>query len=98
MDALQPLGRILHYDRGVPAMIPAGEPSVRTSQLPWKLVGLNTFWLFMARLATQIQLILFTLLAARGLGVADFGQYSFIASTVVLGNVVTSFGTDTYII
>lgn len=79
-------------------MIPAGEPSARTSPLPWKLVGLNSFWLFMARLATQIQLILFTLLAARGLGVADFGQYSFIASTVVLGNVVTSFGTDTYII
>ncbi|MDD5370161.1 MAG: flippase [Anaerolineaceae bacterium] len=65
---------------------------------PWKRLGLNSAWLFAGRLATQIQLVIFTLLAARGLGVAGFGQYTFIVSAVALGNVLTSFGTDTLLI
>jgi O-antigen/teichoic acid export membrane protein len=64
----------------------------------WKRTAINSAWLFSGRLATQIQLVIFTLLAARGLGVAGFGQYTFIVSVVALGNVLTSFGTDTLLI
>jgi len=58
----------------------------------------NSFWLLLARLITQAQLILFTVLVARGLGVNGFGQYAFIAALIVLGNVATTFGTDTLLI
>jgi O-antigen/teichoic acid export membrane protein len=36
----------------------------------------NSFWLLLARLITQAQLILFTVLVARSLGVSGFGQYA----------------------
>lgn len=61
-------------------------------------VGFNSFWLFVTRLVLQMQLVLFTLLVARRLGAAGFGQYAFVASSVVLANVVTTFGTDTLLI
>jgi O-antigen/teichoic acid export membrane protein len=59
---------------------------------------LNSIWLLLARLITQAQLILFTVLVARGLGVEGFGQYAFVAALIFLGNVATTFGTDTLLI
>jgi O-antigen/teichoic acid export membrane protein len=52
----------------------------------------------LARLITLAQLILFTVLVARSLGVIGFGQYAFVAALIVLGNVATTFGTDTLLI
>lgn len=63
-----------------------------------KQVGVNSFWLVLTRLVTQAQLVIFTALIARRLGETGFGQYAFITSIVFLGNVFTTFGTDTYII
>ncbi|MDR3572767.1 MAG: flippase [Anaerolineaceae bacterium] len=63
-----------------------------------KQVSVNSFWLVLTRLITQAQLVVFTAVIARRLGEIGFGQYAFITSIVFLGNVVTTFGTDTYII
>ena len=41
---------------------------------------------------------LFTILLARGLGSAAFGEYAFMASVIVVGNVLTTFGTDMLLI
>jgi O-antigen/teichoic acid export membrane protein len=69
----------------------------RTSGL-LKRVGLNSAWLGLARLVAQLQLAVLTVLAARGLDVSAFGQYTLITSIVVVGNVLTTFGTDTLLI
>jgi O-antigen/teichoic acid export membrane protein len=61
-------------------------------------IRLNSIWLLLARLFTQVQLVVFTLLVARGLGVEGFGQYAFVAALIFLGNVATTFGTDTLLI
>ena len=41
---------------------------------------------------------LFTILLARSLGAGGFGGYAFMASIVVIGNVLTTFGTDMHLI
>ncbi len=61
-------------------------------------IRLNAIWLLLTRLITQAQLVLFTVLVARRLGVSGFGQYAFVAALIVLGNVATTFGTDTLLI
>ena len=61
-------------------------------------VRLNSMWLLLARLITQGALILSTVLIARTLGVSVFGQYAFVAALIALGNVATTFGTDTLLI
>lgn len=55
-------------------------------------------WLLFGRLATQLGLAICTILLARQLGNAAFGEYAFIASVVVVGNVLTTFGTDMHLI
>ena len=61
-------------------------------------VRLNSIWLLLARLITQGALIISTVLIARALGVVGFGQYAVVAALIVLGNVATTFGTDTLVI
>jgi O-antigen/teichoic acid export membrane protein len=61
-------------------------------------IRLNSIWLLLARLITQAELIVFTVLVARSLGVSGFGQYAFVAALIFLGNVATTFGTDTLLI
>ena len=61
-------------------------------------VGMNSAWLLMARVVVQVQALLLTVLIARRLGEAGFGQYTLIASLIFLGNVFTTFGTDTLLI
>src|SRR5215211_5169244 len=58
----------------------------------------NSLWLLFARISAQGMAILFIALAARRLGVESFGQFTFIAAVVLIGNTFTNFGTDTYII
>lgn len=58
----------------------------------------NSFWLLFARISTLGLAVLFVALVARRLGTAGFGQFTFIAAVVLIGNVFTSFGTDTLII
>lgn len=58
----------------------------------------NSFWLLFARLSTQGLAVIFIVLVARRLEPASFGQFTFIAATVLIGNTFTSFGTDTLLI
>ncbi len=73
-------------------------PTAPHAQPLARRVRLNSIWLLLARLITQGALVLSTVLIARTLGVIAFGQYAFVAALVVLGNVVTTFGTDTLLI
>jgi O-antigen/teichoic acid export membrane protein len=61
-------------------------------------LGLNTLWLLAARLGTQGLMVLFTILIARRLGDAGLGEYAFMASAIFLANVLTTFGTDMWLI
>ena len=58
----------------------------------------DSIWLLLSRLGTQAGLALFTILLARGLGTAAFGEYAFMASVIFIGNVVTTFGSDMLLI
>jgi PST family polysaccharide transporter len=58
----------------------------------------DSLWVLAARLGAQGSLALFTLLIARRLGSAGFGEYAFIASAVFIGNMLTTFGTDMLLI
>lgn len=58
----------------------------------------NSLYLLLSRLTAQGLAILFIALLARRLGVDDFGQFTVIAAVVLIGNTVTNFGTDTYLI
>lgn len=55
-------------------------------------------WLLLGRLISQLGLALCTILLARQLGQQAFGEYAFIASVIVVGNVLTTFGTDMHLI
>lgn len=61
-------------------------------------IGFNSLWLLIARVSSQLLLLLFTILIARNLGETGLGQYAFIASILFVGNVATTFGLDTMII
>jgi O-antigen/teichoic acid export membrane protein len=54
----------------------------------------NSLWLLIARIGTQGATVLFTILLARRLGSAGFGEYAFIAAVIFVGNMLTTFGTD----
>ena len=58
----------------------------------------HSFWLLLARIGTQVGMAVFTVLLARQLGSERFGEYAFIAALLVVGNMVTSFGTDMFLI
>jgi len=59
---------------------------------------LNSIWLLLARLTAQTLTILFIAFIARRLDIESFGQFTFIAALVLIGNTFTNFGTDTYLI
>lgn len=61
-------------------------------------LGLNSLWLLLARVAVLSLAVLFHALLARRLGVEVFGQYALVATLAFLGNVFTTFGTDTLLI
>jgi O-antigen/teichoic acid export membrane protein len=61
-------------------------------------LGVNSIWLMAARFGTQAGMALFTILLARQLGSKAFGEYAFIAALILIGNVLTTFGTDMLLI
>ena len=61
-------------------------------------LGKNTLWVLSSRFGSQGLMVLFTILIARRLGSDGFGEYAFIAATIFLGNIVTTFGTDMLLI
>ncbi len=58
----------------------------------------NGMWLLAARLGAQGCMVLVTYLLARRLGTAGFGEYAFLAAALVIGNVLTTFGSDMVLI
>jgi len=58
----------------------------------------NSFWLLIARIGAQASMMVVTYLLARRLGTAGFGEYAFIATAIVVGNALTTFGSDMYLI
>ncbi|MEM8860854.1 MAG: oligosaccharide flippase family protein, partial [Chloroflexota bacterium] len=62
-----------------------------------KLIAKNSAWLFIGRIATAGLNLLLTVIVARTLGEAGFGQYTFIISLAYLGNTATTFGMDTLV-
>ena len=58
----------------------------------------NSLWMLIARVGAQAAMVLVTYLLARRLGAAGFGEYAFIATLIVIGNTLTTFGTDMYLI
>ncbi len=58
----------------------------------------NSLWLLAARIGAQGLAVLFTVMLARRLGIAGFGEYAFMAAAIFLGNTLTSFGTDMLLI
>ncbi len=54
----------------------------------------DSLWLLTARIGTQGMAALFTILLARRLGSAKFGEYAVIAAIIFIGNMLTTFGTD----
>jgi O-antigen/teichoic acid export membrane protein len=58
----------------------------------------NSFWLLFARFSMQGLAVVFVAVIARRLGIHVFGQFAVIASLVLIGNTLTTFGTDTLII
>lgn len=61
-------------------------------------IGRSSLSLLAARLGSQAALAIFTILIARQLGSAVFGEYAFITAVVFIGNMVTTFGTDMILI
>lgn len=58
----------------------------------------NSLWLLLARLSAQVLAILFIVVTARKLGLVEFGHFALIASVLLIGNTITNFGSDTYLI
>ena len=58
----------------------------------------HSLWLLIARVGAQAAMVLVTYLLARRLGTAGFGEYAFLATAIVIGNTLTTFGTDMYLI
>jgi O-antigen/teichoic acid export membrane protein len=58
----------------------------------------NSLWLLIARVGAQVCMVIVTYLLARRLGTAGFGEYAFIATVIVVGNTLTTFGSDMYLI
>jgi len=58
----------------------------------------DSLWALLARLGTQMLLALFTILIARRLGSHGFGDYVFLAAVVMIGNMLTTYGTDMLLI
>ena len=59
---------------------------------------MNTVWLAAARLGGQLASAVIAILVARQLGQAGLGAYAFFSALILVGNVVTTFGTDTLLI
>jgi len=64
----------------------------------FKKLAHDSFWILIARVGAQIFMVIVTFLLARRLGTDGFGEYAFIAAVGMIGNVLTTFGSDMYLI
>jgi len=62
-----------------------------------KLAG-DSLWLLVARVGAQGAMVVVTYTLARRMGASGFGEYAFMAAVVVIGNVLTTFGSDMVLI
>ncbi|MBF8282023.1 MAG: rane protein of unknown function [Anaerolineales bacterium] len=74
------------------------DPLTPKNVMKYSDLTLNSLWLLLTRLSTQALVVVFVGVVARRLGEAGLGQYAYIASLVFVGNVFTTFGTDTLLI
>lgn len=58
----------------------------------------NSLWMTLSRFAAQGLTVVFTVVVARRLGIAGFGEYAFIAALIYVANSLTTFGTDMVLI
>lgn len=58
----------------------------------------NIFFSTLSRFGVQILAVLSNFIFARTLGVAGFGEYTFISAVLMIGNAFTTFGTDMVLI
>ena len=63
---------------------------------PYLITG--SLWVLASRIGMQGAMALATILIARRFGSAGFGNYAFIASLILIGNMLTTFGTDMLLI
>ncbi|MBL8049960.1 MAG: oligosaccharide flippase family protein [Anaerolineales bacterium] len=63
-----------------------------------QILGKNIAFSALSRFASQIVAILSNFILARALGVSGFGEYAFVSAIVLIGNAVTTFGTDMVLI
>lgn len=63
-----------------------------------KKLARDSLWLLTARLGAQVSMVIVTYLLARRLGTEGFGEYAFLATAIVIGNVLTTFGSDMVLI
>jgi O-antigen/teichoic acid export membrane protein len=61
-------------------------------------LGKNALWMILSRFGAQGLTIVFTVILARRLGSAGFGEYAFIAAILYVANTLTTFGTDMLLI
>lgn len=61
-------------------------------------IARDSLWLLTARIGAQVSLIIVTYLLARRLGAEGFGEYAFISALILIANVLTTFGSDMYLI
>jgi O-antigen/teichoic acid export membrane protein len=84
------LGRFFYFVITLPALpVQAMKEEIR--------LGKNSLWLLAARVGAQ-SLALLTLLLARKLGSAGFGEYAFFTTAIFIGNVLSTSGTDMFFI
>jgi O-antigen/teichoic acid export membrane protein len=65
---------------------------------PQTRLGRNALWMILSRFGAQGLAVVFTVLLARRLGSAGFGEYAFIAAVLFVANALTTFGTDMLLI
>lgn len=58
----------------------------------------DSLWLLIARIGAQGAMVVVTYMLAWRMGAAGFGEYAFMAAVVVIGNVLTTFGSDMVLI
>src|ERR1700690_664246 len=58
----------------------------------------NSLWMILSRFGAQGLAVIFTVVLARRMGSAGFGEYAFIAALIYVANSLTTFGTDMVLI
>jgi O-antigen/teichoic acid export membrane protein len=58
----------------------------------------QSLWLLIARVGAQTCAVIVTYLLARRLSMSEFGEYAFIAAAILIGNTLTTFGSDMHLI